>query len=159
MKPTFNRLATLEDVRYVADNLRDADRQEVLANVGIEPSTVLPTLLLEGREIYAAGLCEDNRAEVLWGLDPIFGVDRAAVIWLLSTDRMYDHPVEFVTQSKAHIEYAHSRFDLLTNFIDARNTRHIRWLKWSGFTILRKVDRFGYAGIPFFEFASYRPCA
>ena len=159
MKPTFVRPATPEDIDFVARNMREADRQEVLASVGIEPTLVLPAYLNEGREVYAAGLCLDNRAEVLFGFDPIFGVERAAVIWLLSTPRIYAHPVEFVMRSKAIFEEAHQRFDLLTNFIDARNTRHIQWLKHLGFTMLRRVDKFGFAGLPFIEFASYRPCA
>lgn len=159
MKPTFVRPATMDDVVFVANNLRDADRQEVLASVGIEPSVALPPFVAEGREVYAAGLCEDNRAEVLFGYDPIFDVDRAAVCWLLSTPRIYEHPVEFMVRSKQIFEEAHQRYDLLTNFIDARNTRHIKWLQWMGFVMLRKVDKFGYQGLPFIEFASFRPCA
>jgi len=159
MLPTFVRSATLADVEFVAANLREADREEVLAAVGIDPTIALPAYIHEGREVYAAGLQLDDRAEVLFGLDPIFGMDRAAVIWLLSTDRIYEHPVEFVIQSGRIFEVCHQHFDLLTNFIDARNTRHIRWLKRLGFHMIRKVDKYGYAGIPFIEFASYRPCA
>ena len=157
MKPTFVRPATADDVRYVADNLREADREEILASVGIEPSIALPQYLAEGREVYAAGLCMDNRAEILYGLDPIFGVERAAVIWLLSTDRIYDFPVEFVVRTRELYDEAHTRFDLLTNFIDARNTRHIKWLKFLGFTMIRRVEQFGAENRPFIEFASYRP--
>lgn len=159
MLPTFVRPATLADVEFVAANLREADRQEILAAVGIEPTLALPAYINEGREVYAAGLQLDNRAEVLFGYDPIFGMDRAAVAWLLSTDRIYEHPVEFVMQSQKLLDEAHQRFDLLTNFIDARNTRHIRWLQRLGFHMIRKVDKYGYAGIPFIEFVSYRPCA
>lgn len=157
MKPTFVRPATPEDVEYVANNLRKEDREEVLAAVGIEPTVCLPQYLSEGREVYAAGLCMDNRAEILYGFDPIFGVDRAAVIWLLSTPRIFDYPVEFVIQTNRLFEEAHQRFDLLTNFIDARNERHIRWLKKLGFVMLRRVESFGASSTPFIEFASYRP--
>jgi hypothetical protein len=147
----------MEDVEFVANNLRKEDREEILASVGIEPSLALPAYVREGREVYAAGLCSDNRAEILYGFDPIFGVDRAAVIWLLSTPRIYDHPVEFVMRTKELYEEAHQRFDLLTNFIDARNRRHIVWLRSLGFVMLRRVEKFGYAGTPFIEFASFRP--
>lgn len=157
MKDTFTRPATLADAKRVAERLREADRQEVLAAGGVDPRIVLPSYVLEGREVYAAGLAEDGLAEILWGVDPIPYCDNAAVVWMLSTDRLYDYPVEFVVRAKEGFEQLHQRFELLTNFIDARNERHIKWLKWLGFKFLRRIERFGVQSLPFYEFASYRP--
>lgn len=160
MKPTFIRPATLADAEYVAANLRDADRQEVLAAVGIDPRLAVPFLVGAGREVYAAGLESNSRAEILFGVDPIPYEDRAGVAWLLSTPVIYDHPVEFVVRSKEIFETYHHRYELLTNFIDARNERHIKWLRFMGFHFIRRIEKFGAGSLPFYEFASFRPiCA
>jgi hypothetical protein len=157
MKPFFVRRATVEDAAYIAANLRSEDRDEVVALCGIPPSLVLPAYVEEGREVHVAGIQGDH-AQVIYGVDPILGVDRAACIWLLSTPVLYEHPVEFVTQSKRLWDEFHERFDLLTNFTDARNTRHHKWLQWLGAKFIRRVEHFGAESRPFLEFASYR-CA
>lgn len=161
MQPTFVRPATLADARHVAANLRDADRQEVLAAVGLDPRIALPAYVQEGREVYAAGVdFQRDIGELLFGVDPIPYVDSAAVVWMLSTDVIYDHPVEFVKRSGEILGGLHDRFELLTNFIDARNTRHIHWLQRMGFHIIRRIEQFGAGSLPFYEFASFRPqCA
>ena len=154
----FTRPATVDDAASVAARLRDEDRDEVLALCGIDPILVLPAYVEEGREVYVAGLTSSDRAEIIWGVDPIYGVDRAAVIWLLSTPIMYEHPQLFVPESKRIWDDFHKRFDLLTNFADARNIRHHQWLKWLGAKFIRRVESFGAQSLPFLEFASYR-CA
>jgi len=160
MKPVFVRPASLEDTRLVAARLRPEDRDEVLAASGLDPLLALPAYVQEGREVYAAGLEFDGVPEVLFGLDPIPIEMPAACIWLLSTPRLYDFPVEFTVNSRRWFDEAHERFELLTNFVDARNTRHHGWLKWLGFTFIRRVEKFGAHSLPFIEFASYRPkCA
>jgi hypothetical protein len=43
------------------------------------------------------------------------------------------------------------------NYTYAKNTVHHRWLKWLGFTFLRKVN-LGPEGKPFIEFAKIGVC-
>jgi hypothetical protein len=157
MVPTFTRRASREDVMSVARRLRLEDRQEVMAACGLPPEAALPPYIDQGREVWVAGLVEDNQPEIVYGLDPIPYVESAAVVWVLSTPRLYDYPVEFVHNTLRLREEWHARFELLTNYIDERNTRHIRWLKWMGFTIIRRHESFGAQSRPFLEFASYRP--
>lgn len=159
MKPTFTRPATLADAHDVARRLRQPDRDEVLAAGGVSAEFILPSFVDRGSEVYASGIEELGRPEVLFGVSPIVGVDRGATIWLLGTDTLFDYPVEFAVNSRIWFERFHERYDLLTNFIDARNERHLKWLKWLGFVAVRQWDRFGAHGLPFIEFASYRPCA
>ena len=159
MVPTFVRRATLDDVHDIARRLRLADRQEVMAASGTIPEAALPVFIQAGREVWVAGLEEDGIPEIIFGVDPIPHVEKAGVIWLLSSDRIYQYPVEFVKRTQELLDEFHQRYELLTNFIDERNTRHIRWLKWMGFTLIRRVESFGAQSRPFIEFASYRPCA
>jgi hypothetical protein len=157
-KHGYIRLASVEDAEHVAAHLRSEDRDEVLALCGMDPRLVLPAYVQEGREVHACGFIGKS-PEILWGLDPIFGMeDTAAVIWMLSTPAIFEHPQHFVPYSKNVWEAAHQRFQLLTNFTDARNTRHHKWLKWLGAHFIRRVEHFGAQSRPFLEFASYR-CA
>jgi hypothetical protein len=155
MRYTFTRPATLHDARDLAPRLREADRAEVKAACGLSPLFALPALVAEGREVYAAGVDPyTQRAEIIFGIDPID--DQVAVIWMLSSDVIYDYPVEFTVNSKRIIDKFHGRFEVLTNFIDARNERHIKWLEWLGFKMLRQFP-YGAESRPFLEFVSYRP--
>lgn len=158
MKPTFVRQASTADALDVAQRLRKEDREECLAATGGDPVTLLP-LLAEGGNMLAAGLRHNDRAEILFGVDPHNLVKRVGTIWLLSTPVIYDYPVEFVVRTKELLTEFHKDYDLLTNFIDARNTRHIRWLAWMGFKKVRDVERYGAENRHFIEFVSYRQCA
>jgi hypothetical protein len=133
------------------------DREEVLAMCGMDPRVVLPQYIVEGREVYVAGTVHNGSPEIIYGVDPILDVPDAAVVWLLSTPVLYDYPVEFTVRSKQIWDEIHSRFELLTNFTDARNTRHHGWLKWLGCHPIRRVEKFGAQSLPFIEFASFRP--
>lgn len=155
MKATFTRPASPGDALDVALRLRSADQAEVRAACGLSPLVALPALITEGREVYVSGITEIGKPEIIFGIDPID--EHVAVIWMLSTPVIYDFPVEFTVNSKRVIGEFHERHELLTNFIDARNERHIKWLKWLGFKILRPIDKYGAESRPFLEFASYRP--
>jgi hypothetical protein len=156
MKPIFVRPATLADVLTVAERLREEDRAEVLAAAGVDPRLVFPAQLREGREMFAAGIETEDRAEILFGCDPMAGDPSVGIIWLVSTPVMYDHPVEFVMTSKRIFRDYQDRFQVLTNFVDVRNERHIKWLKWLGCHMIRRVEKFGAQSLPFIEFASIR---
>ena len=48
-----------------------------------------------------------------------------------------------------------SRYDELYNYVDARNTQAIRWLRWLGFTIM-DTEPYGLCGLPFHRFEMRR---
>ena len=156
MKAVFTRPATPDDIFSVAPRLRDEDRDEVVAASGLPP---LPTLLLQyrhGTDFQAAGIEEIGRPEILYGCDAMFGDPSVGVIWMLSTPALYDYPVEFTIASRRIINEMHERHQVLTNFVDVRNLRHIKWLRWLGCHMVRRVERYGPHSLPFIEFASVR---
>ena len=57
----------------------------------------------------------------------------------------------FLRHSKTWLKQLFTGFELLGNFVDARNTLHIEWLRWLGFRFLRKA-RIGRNGEEFLEF-------
>ena len=143
------RRATRADAEYLAPRLREADVNEVRAG-GSEP---LPALL--------SGL--EHSLEPLVGVDPhgdpfcMFGVAPSpdplvGCIWLLGTDAVRKYPLGFNRHCKAGIARFHEHFPVLMNCVDERNTVHIEWLRWHGFTFLRRLP-IGIGGLPFLEFA------
>lgn len=79
--------------------------------------------------------------------------DNSAMIWMVGTLDLEKHQLEFLRYSRMFIEEIGGQYDLLFNWIDARNTTSIKWLQFCGFTLLRKHEVYGAEGIPFFEFA------
>ncbi len=55
-----------------------------------------------------------------------------AVPWAICTTTVERHPVAFLRESRKFIA---SLPMMLQNYVDARNTKTVEWLRWLGFTI------------------------
>lgn len=146
----FVRRATKADALYIAENLREADRQEVLAASGGDPRIILPALVDPRWETLCAGM--GDTPVVLFGCHEVYENPDVGVIWMLSTPVINRHRRLFMRCARRFVDVFHKRHTVLTNFIDARNTVHIRWLKLLGFKMLRRVP-YGAQSLPFIEFA------
>tara|TARA_Y100001963_G_scaffold83655_1_gene115939 strand:- start:3694 stop:4032 length:339 start_codon:yes stop_codon:yes gene_type:complete len=86
----------------------------------------------------------------------MFGAGPAAsgvgVIWLLGTDLLLGNTTRFLRESRFWMEQCARPYKLLFNYVDARNTVHIRWIEWLGFTFINQHDDFGVERRPFLEF-------
>lgn len=157
MKPVFLRPASVADLRRVGSLLKGPDRVEVEAAVGIPAEAALLLRHAQGLPVLAGGLAaRPEEPMLLCGCDPVMGHPDVGVVWLLTTPEVYDHPVELVKSIKDMWERYHSQYETLTNFTLCENTRHHKLLRWLGAKIVRRVDKFGAAGLPFYEFASVR---
>jgi hypothetical protein len=151
------RAATPADVVAIAPNLRDADRAEIEAYVGVPAS---PLLLLSFADycdrIWALETSEGAVAAIL-GTYPVPGWPHVGVVWLIGTDHLRTHRVEFLRGCRKHLPEIYGPYDLLTNAVDERNVLHQRWLKWLGFTFTRRLETYGAQGRPFIEFIGIKP--
>lgn len=143
------RLATKEDVHWMAPRLRQADKDEVKACGGWEAEEAL-RMSYEASEPCYAGSLSNGEVSALFGAAPI--TDNVGAVWLLGTDSIDLHPIPFLRLSKKLLPLVLEPYDLVCNFVDVRNTVHIRWLQWLGFSFLRKTNR-GPFQLPFYEFA------
>lgn len=150
------RSATKQDLIDLAPRLREADKDEFIANTGLPAEIGLPEASLAGT--LSIGVVESDVAEMVAGTYPIHGSYRAGVVWMVSSSAIEKYPQRFAPASKLVLERMHDEYDLLVNFIDERNTRHLTWLKWLGFHMVRRIDKYGPFSLPFIEFASYK-CA
>lgn len=118
------------DLEYLAENLRELDRDEIMA---VSEGSVLEALI-ESVEI----------SEHTWIMDAsgvplgIFGVtpfdERQAIIWMMATDEINDHSIKFLRNSHAIIKqfFEMTGASVLWNYTYAENTLHHAWLEWLG---------------------------
>ena len=132
---------TYEAAVEVASNLRPEDRREVVDGYGVDPIDAIPKEAMKGFCIYFT--VPDGRTAGLAGIG-----DNGAV-WMLCTPAIHDFPVLFARQAKRFIDSRTEK--LLWNYVDKRNTAHLRLLKYLGFTFVKEVD-YGPKQLPFILF-------
>jgi hypothetical protein len=66
-------------------------------------------------------------------------------IWLVSTPAIYEpgNDLLFLRLSSAFIEMCHERYPILFNYVDARQERHLKWLRACGFSAVKLRDPWG----------------
>lgn len=84
-------------------------------------------------------------------------------VWMVGTDVLDRHPIEFLRDSKAWLATQKSGWRVLANCVDARNAGHMAWLRWLGFEIEERTIPFGAEQRPFHPFrlnsSQREPCA
>lgn len=129
---------TDEAVEYVAKNMRPEDVEECLA-FGHDPLNAL------GFSRAASTVCytlvgRDNTPVAIVGVGE--GIYKNwGSIWLLGTDGIKTNKMTFLRNSKEALQrlYDESGFDVFYNYTYAKNDLHHYWLRWLGFSFLRKV--------------------
>lgn len=147
------RLATEEDVAQMAPKLRQADKNEVWASDGYSPLEALRTSYSLSKPCFTAVL--DDEPLAMFGTVPI--LSNVGSIWLLGTDSVSKAPTSFLRWSRRLLPFLLQPYDMVCNLVDARNTVHIRWIRWLGFTFIRKTTH-GPQQLPFYEFARLAKC-
>lgn len=145
------RDATIDDMETLLQNMREADKEEVRV-FGADIMKILRMSYL-GSMMCKAVEHED-------GLLCIYGVasiDLSAGIgcpWMLGTKLLESkHKKAILSMSSQCLESVQSLFpNGLKNFVDSRNRKAIRWLKWMGFRFDEPVP-IGSGSVPFYPFS------
>lgn len=144
------RVATKDDLNYVVPRLRRQDVEECRAMFGIDPASFFA----------AAGLNDDTYCIVssqgtafgLAGVAKSRASPSVAQIWMVATPKLEDHQMEFLKYSKKFIDEVTAPYDLVYNYVDARNEVHLKWLQWCGFTFINYLPSWGAEKRPFYSF-------
>lgn len=138
-----------EDVDALAPRLRQADIDEIRAASGLDPQTALIlsrqvssmcfTVFGEGRQIAMFGVRPEENPSI-------------GRIWMLGSDEIHDHRFGFLRRSKSWVDFLQDRYPILYNYIDARNSVHIRWLHWLGFSFINEEHSYGFEQRLFYQF-------
>ncbi len=155
MVPVYVRKSEWDDAKKLAPLLRRADRNEMRAVLG---ANACPEAALRyGIEVsyYPYTGLIDGEVACIFGAVPD-AHEHIGSIWLMGSDALSDHPFAFLRRSKPWLARVFPPFTLLWNCVDKRNTLHIRWLRWMGFSFLREIPEYGEQKRPFLEFAKIR---
>jgi hypothetical protein len=145
----YFRPAERGDADALAPHLRLADRREIEAALGMPPVPVL----LHGVRVSdpCHAVVHGATLLALFGVVPVAHSPETGSVWLLASEEFAAHPCAIVRSSKEWITRLHERYRVLFNYVDARNEVHLRWLRWCGFVFIRRIERFGAMGLPFYE--------
>jgi len=141
---SYYKTSTKDDLYYLAPRLRYEDKQEILALVGLTP---IQALLMSFNMSETCFTIFNPKEEPV----AIFGVTEKGAVWLLATDNIIDVQIPFLKQSRDVVEFYNNKHPLLWNVVDCRNTLHIKWLDWCGFTFISK-RKLGVLNKEFYEF-------
>lgn len=123
--------AQLKVTRYLAENLRQADKDEVEASSGMEPLEALRLSLGLSEKAYFVFDRADNPAAV-FGVSP-HAVPGIGVVWMLGTESVQEEALGIARRTRPYLEEISRGYIVLWNNVHAANTVSRRWLKWSGF--------------------------
>lgn len=143
------RTATLDDAVALAPAMRVRDIEEAYATNGHGPLEALCRSLALSTEAWTA---EDTA-----GPFAIFGVAPAlpdtGSPWLLGADRLVtEHRAFFLKQSRPYVARMLELYPLLLNYVDARHTDSLVYLRRVGFTIAKLIPEWGFERRPFYRF-------
>lgn len=144
------RIAHIPDI---AARVRPEDEAELWAFGCLNPTHVM-LYSLNLSEFACTGFVDDKAV-------CMFGVVRSSYLggsgrpWMVGTYLLDKHAHVFLKRCKKQIEEMLVRFDRLENFIDARNTKAIAWLKWLGFQF-GEPQPMGPFNLPFIKFTMER---
>lgn len=149
------RKATIEDAQAIAANVREADRREIWASHMMTPLEAME-YGLKHSEFALTGLA-DGVPVCMWGGVRASLIMSVGVPWMVTARALEQGEVAaaFIRRCKKSLQRFLKRYDILVNYVDARNYRAIRWLKYMGFT-LQDARPYGFYGLPFHKFEMRR---
>lgn len=146
------RKATYEDVISIAGRLREADLKEIYAAGHTDPAAAL-TAGMHDHGTVLVGVDEEDVPHMIFGVGDS-GVEGLGMVWLMAATTITDYWVQILRGTHEWVQRLGSGYSVLANMVHVDNKLHIRWLKWSGFVFLRKVEVNGHF---FYEFAKIMP--
>lgn len=145
MKPDIQIVpARASHIRTIARRMRQADRDELFAASKKTPAQALVYSMR--KSVHAWTAIVDGRPEVMFGIGEINVLTGIYAPWLLGTDAVETHYVQFLRRSVDFRDQLLRRYPVMRNFVDDRNKASKRWLKWLGATFSEPVD---FDGHPF----------
>ena len=142
------RKANLQDLIYVAKNMREVDKIEAFYQSGQEPLQALQLTYMCSKVNMA--IADDNDQPM-----GLCGVVDGGVIWMVATDKLFEnnkYKIQLIRKGRKWVDNLLKNYKILYNFVYAENDSAIKWLKSLGFTFIQYHEHYGMQGKPFYEF-------
>lgn len=147
---TLSHETVVEAIRFISEGLRKADRDELEASHdGDAGETLMASWGLSTRSWLI--LDRTGLPIGVFGVAP-HGAPGLGIAWLMGTEGIEGEALSVARQTRRYVSEMHRHYPVLWNYIDARNELSLRWLEWSGFSIVDAHLNHGPQGRLFYEF-------
>lgn len=140
--------ATIAHCAELAANMTPENAAECAA-LGHTPAQAVNYSYLVSREPMT--MLADDRVLAIYGIMTPTILSTVASPWILATD-VREHGMWFLRQSRRIVGEWRRQYKSLANYVDARHTVSVRWVRWMGYT-LEEPQPFGPHGVPFMRFS------
>lgn len=132
MNNIFYRLPNDQDIIDLAENMRQADIDELQLVCGLSPEdAIIESIRASDRELLRA-YHADGALVCITGCSPVDA--ETAHPWLLSTNRLCEYRYRLQRETRGILDLMLKKYRYLTNVIDPRNTDVVDWLTSLGFS-------------------------
>jgi hypothetical protein len=129
----FSKYATKKDIKFILSNLRQEDKEELIAKYGDSwKKRTYSNIRNLGNDCLLA-LSAKKEPVLLYGIVPC--ENNIGVIWVLSVKNIENEKINFLKQTKKFVNDNLKKYSMLCNFVHAKNKSAIAWIKWLGFEI------------------------
>lgn len=137
------------DAEQLAHNLRASDESEVRAYGHNDLTLACQRSVARSMLCWSAFI--DGQLAAILGAAPLSVVSGLGSPWMLGTPVLDAHSRILVRSTPGYIAQMLQAFPHLVNFVHAKNTTSVRWLRRLGFTV-HEAQPFGALGEPFHPF-------
>jgi hypothetical protein len=149
MTTLARRPATLGQAYDLGKRLRQADLLEIKASCGMEGTDALVHAVLNAKR--ADAWLVDEHLVAMSGVSGSLADHGIGVVWMLASAEADRFPKYLLRGQRQYVQELLQGHDMLFNFVDNRNIKAQRWLRWLGFH-LGEPTPFGVAQLPFRPF-------
>jgi len=150
MTRVYVRTLMAGDLEHVAQNMRQADRDEIFAARGQRDMHAVLGRAIMLSTHYWIGVADEEPCAI-FGVAPLSLLSGSGSPWLLGTERVYAARGALMREGRHYLHRMLAVYPHLVNYVDARNERSIRWLARLGFAIAPAAP-YGESGLPFHRF-------
>lgn len=136
------------DLTELMDNIRKQDLDEIRAT-GVPLASGLSYTVVTADEALAGRV--NGELVSLFGVGQLSVLNDTGVPWLLGTNAVQRYGRVVAVESRRYVRLWQTRYPIMRNYVDARNSVALRWLRWLGFGILPAVP-YGPYKMPFHPF-------
>ncbi len=128
------RLPTDEDIQQLGNTMRPCDVAELSAVTHLSPLQAAQTSVNNSHPDFLWAYYADDT------LLCIAGCTVSGNPWLLATPALDNHLQHVTLEAKRQVRMMLRHWDKLSNIIDVRNRKTLRWLKALGFTLTETLE-------------------
>lgn len=143
------------DALILSMKLREQDYHELQAmhGLGVDTRNILDSAMQSSKECYTVEL--DGEVICMFGVSVFNQEKNLGCPWMLGSEKLTRVARDIIIQGRAYTSKWLESYSGLINFVDARNSKSLRFLKHIGFYIHEPME-LGVMMMPFHPFSRFR---